>query len=655
MNRTPRPRARAPVHVERHALGPRLYVFGRRVHECHAGTVLVLASLSLLAFEIAFPEMILFVTLAIGGWLLVKDWQDFFPGRRDVSAWCAGIHRPPLPLREAHRADWLPPLLGRLAVLVGVVNLASALTPDLGPRARLVRDAVPAEVPLLAHAFALSAGAALVVLGFYLGRRRRRAWWAAVFVLFVAGVVNLLKGLDVEEALVSWALAAVVAWARDAFYVRQRTPDRLTASKRIATLVGGCLATIALALVAASHWGSPGLTVPRALGELIAPLTVSAGPIHYRDPFDWIPLGIGMIELGALLTVAYMAFRPLARPGRLPEPGMQMLAREIVHSHGRDTLSFFKLRTDQPYFFDSSKRAFAAYRIESGVLLVSGDPVGPPEALPDLVRELCGFAEIRNLKVGVVGASEEFARLSTRAGLKSLYIGDEAIVEVERFSLDGRAMRKVRQSVGRLERAGYEAGLVEVGELDGGTLAALELVSEHWRRGARERGFSMAMEGLRGEHLRNTSVVVARDADMTPRAFLHFVPTAANAMSLSFMRRDPETPNGLMEFLVVRAIELLGARGVHELSLNFAAFARLLHSPRSRHERALAKLVCSADRFFQVESLYRFNVKFTPRWQPRYLLYEGRFGLTRAGLAAMRAEGQLPKPRLRRTAQPSGA
>ena len=56
-------------------------------------------------------------------------------------------------------------------------------------------------------------------------------------------------------------------------------------------------------------------------------------------------------------------------------------------------------------------------------------------------------------------------------------------------------------------------------------------------------------------------------------------------MSLSFMRRDRETPNGLTEFLVVSAIQLLGERGIEELSLNFAAM-RLVR--RTGHENSRA-------------------------------------------------------------------
>ena len=110
------------------------------------------------------------------------------------------------------------------------------------------------------------------------------------------------------------------------------------------------------------------------------------------------------------------------------------------------------------------------------------------------------------------------------------------------------------------------------------------------------------------------------------------------------MRRDRDTPNGLTEFLVARGIELLRDRGIEEVSLNFAAFARFIHEPRSRAERLLGRVLLAADAVFQIERLYRFNAKFFPRWEPRYLMLERLTMLPRVGLAALWAEGQLPKP-----------
>jgi lysyl-tRNA synthetase class 2 len=116
------------------------------------------------------------------------------------------------------------------------------------------------------------------------------------------------------------------------------------------------------------------------------------------------------------------------------------------------------------------------------------------------------------------------------------------------------------------------------------------------------------------------------------------------------MRRERDTPNGLSEFLIVRAVEELRERGIQEVSLNFAIFAALLQRPSSPSQRLLGRLIRLANPYFQIESLYRFNAKFFPRWEPRYFVYEGTFGLPRAGLAALWAEGQLPKPRLTRHA-----
>jgi lysyl-tRNA synthetase class 2 len=386
----------------------------------------------------------------------------------------------------------------------------------------------------------------------------------------------------------------------------------------------------------------------RETGDL---LLWQPGPFGFHDELARTGLAVELISLLALVTAAWVLFRPLAAPRDLPDPEVRRAAADLVAEHGTDALSFFKLRADKHYLFNPDRTAFLGYRVESGVLVVSGDPVGEPDAVAGLLQEAIRFAEERSLRLAALGVSHAGREVFERAGLRALYLGDEAVVDTAVFSLEGRAVRKVRQSVTRLEKAGYGAELAELGSLEPGELAELELVAEGWRDGAPERGFSMAMDSLRNPHCSRTLVLVARDEDGSVRGFLQFVPARGRDMqSLSLMRRCRDTPNGMTEFMIARAIELLRDRGVREVSLNFAAFARLLREPDGRLERAAGKAIALGDAWFQIERLYRFNAKFFPRWEPRYFMYERRFGLPRAGLAALFLEGQLPKPPLLRRA-----
>jgi lysyl-tRNA synthetase class 2 len=538
----------------------------------------------------------------------------------------------------------LPRAAAACAAVVGLANIASALTPNIRWRGHLLLQFEPVEAIRLFHALALPAGAALLLVAPYLLRRRRRAWQAAVVLMLALGLFDLLKGLDFEETLITWAAAAILIAGRSAFPVRHEPITLRSAVWRV-PLLG--LAGLAVAGIAT--WASQGHpsfpAVVRETGDL---LRWHSGPIHYHHHFAWIPLGVHLMEVATLLAIAYVIFRPLAAPRALPSHAARHRAAELVRAHGSDTLSYFKLRADKHYLFSPGQRAFVGYRIENGVLLLSGDPVGAEDAIGPLLDGVRAFAEARGLRLAALGASEGMCQLYEKLGLRTIYIGDEAIVGLDRFSLEGRPIRKVRQSVTRLGKAGYKAELRDLDELGADTIAEVEHVLERGLEGAPERGFSMAMDSLSGAHRHETLVVLARDASGTIRGVLHFVPCYGRpALSLSFMRRDPETPNGLMEFMVARAAELLRERGVAEMSLNFAAFAKWMHSPSGRFERALGKLVALGNPFFQIESLYRFNAKFFPRWEPRYLAYEGTFGLPRAGIAALWAEGQLPKPSLR--------
>jgi lysyl-tRNA synthetase class 2 len=544
------------------------------------------------------------------------------------------------------------PALAALAVgLIGLVNIASALTPNIRWRGHLLLLWEPVEAMRLFHALALPAGAALLLVAPYLRGRRRRAWRLAIVLMVAVGAFDLLKGLDFEECMITWAVALMLLISGEAFQVRHQPITLRSAVWRVPVL--GLLGLTAAGLATWASQGHPSFT--SVVSETVDLLRWQPGPIHFHAQsaldhhFAWIPLAVHLVEVGTLLAMAYVVFRPLAAPRALPDPAARSLAAELVRAHGRDTLSFFKLRGDKHYFFSADGRAFVGYRIENGVLLLSGDPVGPDEALKPLFDQLRAFAQVRDLRLGGVGASERLRPLYESLGLRTLYLGDEAVIDLDRFSLEGRPIRKVRQSVSRLGKAGYTAELEPVSALDADTLGEIEAVLEQGRQGAPERGFSMAMDSLRGQHGEETLVVLARDEAGRIRGVLHFVPCYGRAAaSLSFMRRDPRTPNGLMEFMVASATVLLRDRGLHEVSLNFAAFARWMHSPAQWHERVLGRLVALANPFFQIESLYRFNAKFFPRWEPRYLVYESTLGLPRTALAAMWAEGQLPKPALRR-------
>ena len=340
-----------------------------------------------------------------------------------------------------------------------------------------------------------------------------------------------------------------------------------------------------------------------------------------------------------------MATRPVEPPDAASAGA---LARELVERHGTDTLSFFKLRPDVARLFADDGSAFLGYATRGRTMLAGGDPVGPPEAVGGLIAQARAHARARGMRFGVLGASEAARAALETAGMRALYIGDEAIVETAAFSLAGQRMRKLRKPLHRFTRAGYRVALRRLGDLSEPELAELEALAERARDGRAEESFAWAMDGLRGAHQADCVVVVGRGPDGVAHGLLHFVPTyGRSAMSLSLMRRDPDAPNGLIDFLLVSAISLLRDRGIDEVSLNFAAFARWLREPANLRERVGARGVHVASRFIQMESLLFFNAKFRPRWEPRYLMYERRSGLLATGIAAMRVEGQTGRKRFR--------
>jgi lysyl-tRNA synthetase class 2 len=563
------------------------------------------------------------------------------------------LHRLLPPLPAAPEGGRLPLAAATLVGLLALVNLQSAASPNIHWRSRLLRQVVPDSVLPLSHALAIPLSAALLLAAVSLARRRRRAWQAALGFLLGLAVLDLLKGLSYEQSAVSLAGAAFLAWARPAFVVAPDPRSLRSSANLAAVFIAG---TIALATAATwvSLPGAPNLAL--VLRESRALLLWEDGPVHFQHALRDFPRAINLLSLGGLLCALWMLFRPLCPPPWLPERASRRRACQLVRAYGRDTLAFFKLRRDLQYLFSPDRRAFLGYRIEGGVLLVAGDPVGAQASIPALLEQTRRLAARHGLRLAVLGASEQLLPLYRRAGLRAFYLGDEAIIDTRTFTLQGRPIRKVRQSVHRLERLGYQVELVHADDLTRSELAELEQVSAAHLGAAAERGFSMALDALRPDDAGETPIVLGRGPDGRVAGFLHYVPSYGRAaVSLAAMRRLRGTPNGLTEYLVSRSLELLREQGIEQVSLNFSLLGRYLRQPETFSQRLLAVMLRRLGRWFQIESLYRFNAKFFPRWQPRYLVFQGVLGLPATALAALWIEGQIPRPpRARRRRSPSG-
>jgi lysyl-tRNA synthetase, class II len=545
----------------------------------------------------------------------------------------------------------VPTAIAISAVTLGLIDVVDSLAPERAARLHDLTRVVPLGVVQGASAATVVAGLLLVMLGQSLRRRKRRAWRAALVLSALTMVLHVVKGLDIAEASISLLLVVLLVALSDQFYAEGDPRTRLRAPVVFLVMLLSSFGFGFLLLWFRHHSliGSPSFGA--RLAEIAYGLIGVGGPIHFTDDrsSDFV-FGV-LISLGAatILTTVYLALRPAEPVARLSSADEARL-REVLAKQGeRDSLGYFALRRDKAVIFSPTCKAAVSYRVVSGVMLASGDPIGDPEAWPGAIAAFMALARRHAWVPAVMGCSEQGGEVWVReADLRALELGDEAVVDIADFTLEGRAMRNVRQMVSRVERAGYTTEVHRVGDLTSEQIADIRRQAAAWRGAEVERGFSMAL-GRFGDPRDADCVAVIALQNSRLVAVLHFVPWGTDGLSLELMRRDRNADPGLNELMIVAAIRAAPALGVTRLSLNFSAFrsalergARLGAGPVLRFWRAL---LLGVSRWFQIESLYRFNAKFRPIWEPRYICYPGAGDIPRIALAALEAEAFIVWPR----------
>ncbi|MDQ0953045.1 lysyl-tRNA synthetase class 2 [Streptomyces phaeochromogenes] len=550
--------------------------------------------------------------------------------------------------------------------LVAFLNFLSAVWVSLGQDVRRHNTENYFTPYLLTAGFA--SGAFTMFLAITMRRRKRAAW---ILNLALSGLFLLLFAFamvfpEIREYPQNWiSLALTAAFVASLFVGRREfyaKGDRSNPKLAAAVAVGGLLfcsllAALLVTVTNDAHDAHSSTFPDRWRYGTLRLISVAADDSRFpgiTTP-NWVNVTINVLSTLLVLAVFYAAFRSRRAVDPLTEGDEERLRALLDRNGDRDSLGYFALRREKSVVWSPTGKAAVVYRVVSGVSLASGDPIGDPEAWPGAIDPWLAEARAHGWIPAVMGASEEAGTIYARHGLDALELGDEAIVETAEFTLEGRAMRTVRQAYNRVQRAGYEVRIRRHEDIPADEMAYLLKRADDWRDGATERGFSMAL-GRLGDPGDGRCVMLectnsrAEEGTDELRAVLSFVPWGPHGLSLDLMRRDRDSENGLMEFMVIQLLQQAPEIGITQVSLNFAMFrsvfergGRLGAGPVLRLWRSLLSFF---SRWWQIESLYRANAKYRPIWEPRFLLFEKSGDLPRIGIAAARAEGFLEAPGL---------
>ena len=534
---------------------------------------------------------------------------------------------------------WGVHILALLTGLMGLVNVISAVTPALMTRFAILEHVLPLGVRHGGHLTAALAGFALFLLAANLWRRKRAAWWVTLGVLAISLISHLFKGLDYEEAALAGALMIALLVERHAFHARSDVPS---IRHGLNVLIGAVLFTLAYGATGfylLDRHFSINFGLGAALRQTLVMFTQFYAP--GLEPLT----GFGryfadsIYTVGAL-TVGYallMLMRPVfVRQAATAEERTR--AKVIVEAYGYSSLARYALFDDKAYYF-SPGGSVVPFVAKGRAAVTLGDPIGPAEDVPHAIQGFMDFCQRNDWHPAFYQTLPDNLETYKAAGFDVLAVGQEAVVDLTTFSLDGKSNKHLRNTINTFSKKGYRTAYIAP-PLSAELLRELRAVSDEWltMMHGSEKRFSLGW--FDDDYIGNGPVMVVYTPEGIISAFANILPEyQRNESTIDLMRHRAEVEEGTMDFLFLALFQWAKAEGYAGFNLGLSSLAGIGEQKDDPTvERALHYIYEHINQFYNFSGLHQFKEKFHPRWETRYLVYPGPASLLPVALAMVRAD-----------------
>ncbi len=527
-----------------------------------------------------------------------------------------------------------------LTASIAVGNLWLALTPTPIVSNAWVSSLLPVPVRVGAHLFSALSGFFLLTLATNLGRRKRMAWLFTVGLVLVSMVSHLARGLPYQATLPGLGLLGLLLWLRPIFVAQSDRPSvtqgvRLLLAALLFILVYGTLGFWWLD----HHYATP-FSLPGAVLQTLAMFfTADNGGLHPTTSFGrYFARSIYGVSAVTLAYAAWILFRPVIMRSAA-SPAERQRARAIVERHGHSSLARITLLEDKSYYFSPSGETVIAYMARGRGAIALGDPIGPASDRRTAILGFQDFCQTHDWQPAFYQTPADDLDLYQTLGFDSLKIGEEAIIDLHQFTLQGKAGHNLRPAVHKFQEQGYGVQFYQPPLADS-LLIELRAISDNWLRyqqGA-EKKFSLGW--FDPDYLKTCLVAVVEDPQGRAVAFANLIPEyRLNEATIDLMRYHHGAPPRTMEYLLVSLIQYCRDRGYDSFNLGLVALASPKASPHaSKLERGVHYLYNHLNWLYHFQGLYAFKEKFHPLWQPRYLVYPSLVSLPEVIVALVRID-----------------
>lgn len=547
---------------------------------------------------------------------------------------------------------WLPMVFGLLAFAwrgrqlfirifpallifsLGLINIVSVVTPPLRPRLKLIRQFLPLEAISASNVLVLFIGLALLITSAFMFKGLKNAWRLALLLSVLSLVGNLTKALDYEEASFAALIIVLLFLSRNQYRIRSSTRWIRLGLLSVAAIFAGVLifGYVSFYFISAKHFGID-FTWRQSLNYTMQIFLLGGeNSLQPQTPFAhqfiWLIKSLGFISWGFLLFTLIKPFLNVEKPN---ESGLEK-AKFLLGEYGNSSIDYFKIYRDKLLFFSEVHDAFVSYRIANGFAIVLEEPVCAEENKMEVLEEFNKQCRKMGLKTAFYRVDENSMIWFNQLRKQKIFIGQEAILDVKKFTLEGRDKKSLRNGLNALTKKGFIPAIHKA-PLTSDLVKCLKEISDEWLMSydKEEQVFSQGMFDITEISLQN--VITISDSENKIVAFLNIIPDySPQECTYDLIRKKRDAPGGCMDALIIKLIEYAKENNYDFINLGLVPMTGNA-DPQSPAEQIMKYAGGKLKRFRHFQGLRDFKEKYASIWENKYLVYENDYDLIQLPLA----------------------